>query len=299
MQFKPALRLIVLIISIVTTTTFILVNYQSLALTAGLLALLVVCLAQAVLLPGSVASGATLALMALWVGLHWANAPWRANLLIPVSLEIGLLAFTTLLVIRLRRVWQQHTQSTDAEGLMQQFQLAEFDAGLFTRDIGELRLTEEIARAAEFHRPVALMLVEVLPVNESISPHLLAEARQAVVRQLLNLTTIHDVAFAADRNRIGIILPERDWHRLYKDADMIETGLVSLRLTRGVQQSSAITTYVTLNFGLSVYEGSHQSAADLMTRAEKSLQVHHGLGDALETYDTVVPVPAQKHGGNA
>lgn len=290
MKFKLSLYLILLNVGVLMQA-FVVLFDNPLPLAAGLLALFAVCIAQALLLPSLVAGGVSLALLAAWIAVRWAAGQWVTSELPTIELEIVLLALNSLLAIRLRQGWEkQRADWTEMESLVRTFQLVEVSAGLLPRDIGELRLNDEINRAADFRRPVALMLVEVLPATDAIPAELVKEARQTVARQLLNLLTVHDTPFRVDDNRVGVVLPERDWQRLYKDADAIENALRSLTLTRGIHQSSPLSTYVNVNFGLSVYEGAHQTATALMVRAEKSLKVHKRLIDAVLTYNTVTSV---------
>lgn len=81
--------------------------------------------------------------------------------------------------------------------------------GLLGAELGELRLTAEVERAAKYNRPLSLLGVTTEELPES---GLAAEHREAIHRTVARLIDsmlrVTDVAFASGPDRVVLVLPE-------------------------------------------------------------------------------------------
>ena len=159
--------------------------------------------------------------------------------------------------------------------------------GLLSADVGKLRLIEEVDRAAHFRRPVALVILEVIPRSDELPPTLQRAVFQAVVRRLNTMITAHDIPYRLRANTIAVIMPERGWDTLYDEAEHIEQSLRQTPFSAITHLSDAIEDYMDLRFGLSVYENSTQTVESLLENAERSLVQHRNLADAVAAYETM------------
>lgn len=233
--------------------------------------------------------------MGLWLAARQTGGLWMQTQLITTALEISLLTINLLLAIRYRRLWLSEQKSIqEIRGVYDLLHTGELGTGLFPAEIGELRLHEEVDRAGYFGRPLALLLIEMLPLQTSTPSAMIAKSQTAIVQALTANLSLHDILFRQNETRLAVILPERDWQELYTEADRLEHAMREARLEERNGYYVPIAHYLTLNFGLSVYEGDHQTLTGLVEKAENALRVHNNLVEALAEYDTLLSRPKFK-----
>ena len=259
-----------------------------------LLMLLAVGVGQALLLPPPVSWLGGLAAAILWVLLRQAAGVWSAAELPQVGLECIGLGVNIALAVRFRQVWQQHQHELlELRALRAVLVAGEVGTGLLPYEVGELRLAEEVDRARLFRRPLGLLLVEMEPLAELVPSTVdLREVYQAVTRQLVSTSLVHDIPFRVSENRVALIMPERDWERLYRDADAIAESLRTASFLDRDGRVHPVQKYVRLYFGLGTYQGEAWEDIDLMRAAEDSLQISRDLAELGEAPVTAHAMPA-------
>jgi hypothetical protein len=259
-----------------------------------LLALLAAGIGQALLLPSRFAWFGGLAAVVLWVMFRQATGVWVRAQLLQGLLEVLGLSLSIVLAVRFRRVWEELQQEVQELVALRQVLVAgEAGTGLLPQQVAELRLLEEVDRARQFRRPLGLLLVEIdqlpeMPV-EQIGPR---EVHQAVVRQLVSASLVQDIPFRIDLNRVGLIMPERDWASLYRDTEAIVTALKGASFLDGNGRSQNVVRCARLSFGLGTYQGEASGTIDLMRAAEDSLNVSRDLAGIDEASVTAYAMPA-------
>ena len=170
----------------------------------------------------------------------------------------------------------------------------EAGTGLLPQQVAELRLVEEVDRAKQFRRPLGLLLVEIEDLDESPAQQTQArEAHQALVRQLVSTSLVHDIPFRMGSNQVGLILPERDWEdSLYQDAESIINALKGAVFLDDEGRSHHVLHLVKLNFGLATYQGKASGTIDLMGAAQDSLSVSRDMAGIGETSVSAYAMPA-------
>lgn len=230
--------------------------------------------------------------LGLWIVARQNSGLWMQAELITTASEISLLTLNLLLAIRYRRLWLSEQKAIgEIRGVYDLLHAGEIGTGLLPYEIGELRLHEEVDRAAYFGRPVALLLIEMLPLQVTTPTAMLAKSQTSIVQALTANLSLHDTPFRQSETRIAVILPERDWQELYIQADQLEYALRAAMVEERSGYFVPISHYLTLNFGLSVLEGGHQSLTRLIEKAENALHVHTHLVEALADYDTLLTRP--------
>ncbi len=116
----------------------------------------------------------------------------------------------------------------------------------------------------------------------------------ALARQLAGVLLVHDVPFHAGEKWLGVILPERDWDRVYADAEIIVQSLSSATLTLDDKADPCpIIECIDLSVGLGVYSGKDQvTIADLVRAAEDSLRISHSLAGLADLPPQLHAMPA-------
>jgi hypothetical protein len=259
-----------------------------------LLAILAAAIGQGLLLPSRFAWFGLLAATVLWVIARQTMDIWVPASLAQSMLEVAGLILNVALAVWLRRDWEPLQQERqDLLSLRHILLAGEAGTGLLPRQVAELRLTEEVDRARQFRRPVGLLLVEIEPLPRQaagdVDP---SEVQQALVRQLVSASLVHDIPFRADSNRVGLILPERDWDSLYQDIDAIVAALKRALWIDREGRSHQILHHARLGFGLGTYQGELSGTIDLMRAAEDSLSVSRDLADIGEASVTAYAMPA-------
>jgi hypothetical protein len=259
-----------------------------------LLVILAAGIGQGLLLPSRFAWFGLLAATVLWVMARQVLGIWVQARLLQSMLEVAGLVLSVVLAVRFRRDWEPLKQERQELLSLREILLAgEAGTGLLPRQVAELRLTEEVDRARQFQRPVGLLLVEIEPLEQGSAGELTwREVQQAVIRQLVSASLVHDIPFRADRNRVGLILPERDWDSLYRDTELIVSALRGGLFIDGEGRSHEVLQHARLEFGLGTYQGETSGTIDLMRAAEDSLSIGRDLSDIGETSVTAYAMPA-------
>jgi len=275
-------------------------------MSAWLLTLLAVGIGQGLLLPSSVGWAGGLTVVVLWVLFRQVAGVWVQAELVQSLLEIVGLSLNVVLAVRYRQAWQQQQHELqELRALREVLVAGDVGTGLLPREVGELRMAEEVDRAMLFRRPLGLLLVEIeqlpeLPTGKadasassieplSTSPR---EVYQAVIRQLTSASLVHDIPFRIAPNLVGLIMPERDWDKLYKDAEAIVNALRSASFLDREGHSRFAHRYVKLSFGLGTYQGEVVGTIDLMRAAEDSLSISRDLADLGEAPVAAYAMPA-------
>jgi hypothetical protein len=259
-----------------------------------LLVILAAGIGQGLLLPSRFAWFGLLASTVLWVIARQALGIWVQAHLLQSMLEVAGLVASVVLAVRFRRDWEPMQRDRQELLSLRQILLAgEAGTGLLPRQVAELRLAEEVDRARQFQRPVGLLLVEIEPLQQGPAAELArGEVQQAVIRQLVSASLVPDIPFRADENRVGLILPERDWDSLYRDTESIVSALRQGLYIDGEGRPHEVVHHARLGFGLGTYQGEASGTINLMRAAEDSLSVGRDLADLGETSVTAYAMPA-------
>ncbi|MDQ2997878.1 MAG: hypothetical protein M3R61_12595, partial [Chloroflexota bacterium] len=114
---------------------------------------------------------------------------------------------------------------------------------------------------------------------------------QAIARRIGSAALVHDIPFRATANRIGVILPERDYDRLYADAEAIVIAMQSAAYLNRQGQSEPVGRYANLKFGLGTYQGE-DGTIDLMRAAVDSLNISRDLAEIGDARLSAYAMPA-------
>ncbi|TEU12936.1 MAG: hypothetical protein E3J21_19930 [Anaerolineales bacterium] len=263
-------------------------------LSAWLLTLLALGIGQGLLLPSNIGWFGGLAVVVLWVLFRQATGTWvRAELVQSLLESIGL-SLNVVLAVRYRQVWQQQQHELqELRALREVLVAGEVGTGLLPREVGELRMLEEVDRARLFRRPLGLLLVELEQLPEPSTAEVdFRQIYQAVARQLASASLVHDIPFRVDLNRTGLIMPEREWDKLYEDAESIVSALRKATLLDREERLQSVLRFVKLNFGLGTYQGEVVGTIDLLRAAEDSLSISRDLADLGEAPVSAYAMPA-------
>ena len=259
-----------------------------------LLTLLAVGVGQGCLLPSAVGWLGGLATIVVWVLFRRATGVWVSAELFQSVFEVVGLSLSLALVIWIRHNWEnlQH-ELRELRPLREVLVAGEVGTGLLPREVGELRMIEEVDRSRVFRRPLGLLLVEIEPLPmPSISLVELKEVYQALNRQLGSVSLVHDIPFRAASNRMGLIMPEREWDKLYDDAESIVNVLKQGSFLDGEGRPQSVLDCVKLSFGVGTYQGETEGAIDLMRAAEDSLSISRDLAHLGEISVSAYAMPA-------
>lgn len=259
-----------------------------------LLALLATGIGQALLLPSRFAWFGGLAAIVLWVMFRQATGVWIRDELLQSVLEVLGLSLNIVLAVRFRQGWEELQREVQELSALRQVLVAgEAGTGLLPHQVAELRLVEEVERARQFGRPLGLLLVEIEQLPGTPMEQIAAqEMHQAVVRQLVSASLVQDIPFRIDLNRVGLIMPERDWTSLYRDTEVIVAALKGASFLDSDGHLRNVTHYGRLCFGLGTYQGEASRKVDLMRAAEDSLSVSRDLADIGQASVTAYAMPA-------
>lgn len=259
-----------------------------------LLVLLAATIGQGLLLPSRFAWFGGLAAVVLWVMARQTLGIWVQSQLVQSMLEVAALVAGLVLVAQFRRRWEQMQTHLDELGSLRDVLIAgEAGSGLLPWEVAELRLKEEVDRAHQFGRPVGLLLVSIEGLDEPRDPEFEAEeVERALVRQLVSNSLVHDVPFRITSGQLGVILPERSWDSLYRDAESTVQALRQATFLGQDGHARRVPEHVRLDFGLGTYQGERAGDIDLMRAARDSLSVSRDLADIGETRVTAYAMPA-------
>ncbi|PLS77967.1 MAG: hypothetical protein CYG59_21035 [Chloroflexi bacterium] len=271
-------ELYMLLGGLVVFTTLVVMNNVP-PITPLLLTLITVGVGLALLLPLSAGALASLAIVVAWVLLRQTTGIWSAAEIPESIIEMCGIALLLGLAIRYRFVWHRQQQElTQLRELQKVLVAGERGTGILSFDVAMLRLDEELDRASSFGRPLALLLVDIEPRPEATNEDLQA-VDQAITRKLSRAASVHDIPFRASNTRVGLILPERDWQRLYEHAESVTTAITTGRYLDRSGKGQHIHDKVNLTFGLGTYQGETATSVDLMQAAQDSLNVSRDLAD--------------------
>lgn len=229
----------------------------------------------------SVTAGAlgNLAIVVVWVLLRQTTGVWNADELLQSSVEMIGVALLLGITLRYKQVWQrQQHELAQLRGLQQVLAVGEPGTGILPYDVAMLRLDEEIDRASNFGRPLALLMVDIEHQPDTTDQDLEA-VDQAIARRLSGAASVHDIPFRDNITRFGLILPERDWQQLYERAESVTSALITGRYLDRSGHSQYISDKVQFTFGLGTYQGEGNTSVDLMRAAEDSLDVSRDLSN--------------------
>ncbi|MFQ5342314.1 MAG: hypothetical protein ACE5F6_12280 [Anaerolineae bacterium] len=284
-----------LLVGIVIAESALIVLGNAPRMSAWLLALLAVGVGQALLMPATVGWLGGLAVVVLWVLLRRATGVWIHAEWVQGILEIIGVGMSVSLAVRFRQDWQeQQHELEELRALRNVLVAGEVGTGLLPREVAELRILEEVDRAKLFRRPLGLLLIEIehLPELAAADAVDFAEVYQAVTRQLTSSSLVHDIPFRAGPDRVGLILPERDWDRLYDDAELIASRLKGATFLGREERPQPVLEYVRLHFGLGTYQGEVDAEVDLMRAAQDSLNISRDLAALGEAPLSAYAMPA-------
>jgi hypothetical protein len=254
-----------------------------------LLALLAIGLGQALLWPATISRLGGLAVLVLWVLFRQATGIWIKAELDQSLAELVGLGLIIALTIRYRQIWlQQQLELQELRELRQLLYGGEVGMGLLPLDVAELRLLEEVDRASQFRRPLGLLLAEIEPLPEKAD---LAGSEwdiyRAIGRQLTSAALVHDIPFRLNNRCFGLILPERDWPKLYDDADAVANALKNASFLDQEDRPQSVLKYIKLNFGLGTYQGEGEGTIDLMRAVQDSLNISRELADLSDAEESL------------
>ncbi|HSJ58035.1 MAG TPA: hypothetical protein VLC95_12685 [Anaerolineae bacterium] len=258
-----------------------------------LLFLLAASAGQALLLPSRWAWFGALAVAVAWVVARQAMGTWVRAEVVQSMFELAGLALNLLLAGAFRATWEEWQQERrELLDLRRVLVGGEAGTGLLPIEVAELRLVEEVDRARQFRRPLGLLIVHSEPERDPPPGTRLADVEDAVTRQLVSASLVHDVPFRIDAHRVGLLLPERDWKTLYADTEVIVAALRQAVFVDGSGHELPVAGYLRLGFGLGTYQGEAAGKIDLMRAANDSLSVGQDLADIGETGVTAYAMPA-------
>lgn len=289
-DFRQPWELYALVGTLITLSAFVTIGNVS-QVSPVFLALSAMAVGQALLLApiGGLLGG--LAAAGFWVLFRRTVGIWTGDELAQSLSELFLLSVNVALAIRYRLVWQrQQLELQDLRSLQQLLVAGEVGTGLLPRQVGDLRIQEEVDRSRQFRRPLGLLIMEVLPHEDH--PGDIGEVYQAVERRLASASLIHDVPFRFEEHQLGLLLPERGWDRIYKDTEDVIGALNQASFLNSDGRTENISDYVKLHFGLGIYDGEDLGSIDLVKAAKDSLEIARDLTDLGEAPISALAIPA-------
>ena len=282
-----------LAVGLIVQVTQVVMNHEPREST-WLLVIMMVGVGQALLFPGGVGMLGSLLTVTAWLLFLQAANVWGEHPRLGTVFEIAGLCLVLLLALAFRLYRQQEQEELGQLRALRQVLVAgEAGTGLFPAEVAALRLTEEVDRARTFGRPLGLMLIEILPRDDTeIDAATLAEIGRALARQLISVALVHDLPFRQSALRLGLIMPERGWEQLYEDAEKVTGGLSRAVYSdvRGLPRP--VSDAAQLLFGLGTYNGELTGEVDLMRAAEDSLAVSQDLAAIGEPPASAYAMPA-------
>jgi len=263
-------------------------------MSAWLLALLAIGIGQGLLLPSPISFLIGFITVFLWVLFRQITGVWSQQEFVQGLLEIIGLSVSVFLAIRIRQVWQQQNEELqELRGLRQVLVEGEVGTGLLPYEVANLRLLEEIDRAKMFKRPLGLLIIEIeaLPKLDegNVDFH---DINQALTRQLTSVSLVHDIPFRITADKVGLIMPERNWNDLYHDTDLIANSLRNAKFIQKDGSMQETHEFIKLNFGLGTYQGEAGGQIDIVRAAEDSLNITRELSEIGEAPVSAHAMPA-------
>jgi len=115
---------------------------------------------------------------------------------------------------------------------------------------------------------------------------------QALTRQLTSISLVHDIPFRSTADKVGLIMPERNWNDLYHDTDLIANSLRSAKFIQKDGSMQETHEFIKLNFGLGTYQGEAGGQIDIVRAAEDSLNITRELSEIGEAPVSAHAMPA-------
>jgi len=263
-------------------------------ISAWLLALLAIGIGQGLMLPSPISFLVGFVTVFLWVLFRQITGVWSQQEFVQGLLEIFGLSVSIFLAIRIRQVWKhQNEELQELRGLRQVLVEGEVGTGLLPYEVANLRLLEEIDRAKMFKRPLGLLIIEIeaLPKLDEVNVDF-HDIYQALTRQLTSISLVHDIPFRSTADKVGLIMPERNWNDLYHDTDLIANSLRSAKFIQKDGSMQETHEFIKLNFGLGTYQGEAGGQIDIVRAAEDSLNITRELSEIGEAPVSAHAMPA-------
>lgn len=145
--------------------------------------------------------------------------------------------------------------------------------GLLPYDVALLRLEEEVERASEHRRPLAVLVMDAEIATEAPEAVERAGALRAVSRILETRLHDRDVPFAITPERLGAIMPETDaagaWERVGGIADALAEATF---MSRANGERVPVADLVRVHAGISELSSGATSAEALLGRATRGIR---------------------------
>ena len=145
--------------------------------------------------------------------------------------------------------------------------------GLLPYDVALLRLEEEVERASEHRRPLAVLVMDAEIATEAPEAIEHAGALRAVTRILETRLHDRDVPFAITPERLGAIMPETDvagaWERVGGIADALADATF---MSRATGERVPVADLVRVHAGISELSSGATSAEALLGRATRGIR---------------------------
>ncbi len=149
--------------------------------------------------------------------------------------------------------------------------------GLLEADVAMVRLEDEVERAAEHRRPLALVLIDAEVVDESLDADARRSALRAVARIFESRLREGDVPFANATDRLGAVLPETTssaaWERIGLVLDAVSHG--QFRVRSDSQGDRPLADAVHIDVGIAQLSPGARSADELFDAATEALRREH------------------------
>lgn len=144
--------------------------------------------------------------------------------------------------------------------------------GLLPYDVALLRLEEEVERASEHRRPLAVLVMDAEIATEAPEVER-AGALRAVTRILETRLHDRDVPFAITPERLGAIMPETDaagaWERVGGIVDALAEATFK---SRAAGERVLVADLVRVHAGISELSSGATSAEALLGRATRGIR---------------------------
>jgi GGDEF domain-containing protein len=215
-----------------------------------------------------------LLMITIWIYIKQMLGVWEEVRLLDHLLELILVGLTFILAGRYHDRLQAFLNTyRENQNKLKQLDLEEKTVGLLKSSIGNLRLNEEEERSVRYHRPFALILIMVRPLQDSHwDSHERSELMRAIATSVKDTTRETDIPFLAAEDQIAVILPETDTGGANKVVNNILNRMTVTQFVTPSGISMLIQSRVQLRFGFAAFLGVSHTKINMLEAAEKSLQ---------------------------